>query len=74
MGKGVTNIFKVTLLELLYKKLKYDTSDITKYVEMMVNCPQICFLKEVLTSNKTVVLQIDKSKFNEQIEYFKKMK
>jgi hypothetical protein len=73
MGKGVTNIFKVTLLELLYKKLKYDTSDISKYVEMMVKCTQICFLKEVLTSNKTVVLQIDKTKFNEQVEYFKKM-
>jgi hypothetical protein len=27
----------------------------------------------VLTSNKTVVLQIDKTKFNEQVEYFKKM-
>jgi hypothetical protein len=36
MSKGVHNVFKVTLLELLNKKLRYKDTDICKYVEIII--------------------------------------
>ena len=32
MSKGVQNVFKVTLLELLIKKLRYKDQEISKYL------------------------------------------
>jgi hypothetical protein len=64
MSKNVSNIFKITLIEILQQrlnKLKDDT--ISSYVEQLLSMPQLEYFKVVESSKKVKVVQIDRQKF-----------
>ena len=65
MSKNVSNMFKVTLIELLQQRLQIKNEVIAQYVEKLIKIEKMEFLKVVLSSKKLEVVQIDKSKFKE---------
>lgn len=47
MSKNVSNIFKVTLIEILQQRLKFKDNIIAKYVEMLLDLQGLDFFKIV---------------------------
>ena len=63
MSKGMTNIFRETLLDSLNKRLRYKEVAILQCVQLIISQRDLEFLKELTLANKSVVVQIDKEKF-----------
>lgn len=65
MSKNVSNIFKVTLVELLQQRLQIKNQVISEYVDKLIKMDNMDFVKVVLSSKKLEVVQIDKSKYKQ---------
>ena len=73
-GKNVRNMPKGCLIDILERKTNFHLRDITQSIEVVLAATEIQFLKEICTSQKMVILQMERLKFKEIREYAKNVK
>lgn len=64
ISKNVTNIFKVTLLEILQQRLRMKNELISSYLETLLKM-KMNFLSTTLSSKKIEVVQIERQKYKD---------
>jgi len=73
-GKNVSNIPKATLIDIIDRKLPLKVAQITECIKSIVQAKEVLFLKEVVTSSKMLILQLDRTKYNSMRDYAKRLK
>ena len=76
MSRGVSNIFKVKVIEIVKEKTnnKYGDFVLNKHIEYLIEQKTIGFLKEITTRDKTVVLQINMSRYKDVLALAQSLK
>lgn len=71
-GKGVSNIPKATLIDIIDRKhSSLKIAQIAECLKAILQAREVSFLKEIVTSSKMVILQVDRTKFNAMRDYAK---